>query len=204
MKADFGHMGSASNVVSRVNMAENLGEGNVVQVRIFKKYHLVLRFLLWKILTNIYSLNQSIFQTSQLALSWILIFCCVCVHSGVWYKVACCHDHVLTLCSEIIENVFINFKDRAVLLEYNEMKKVFSLDILVKSENKTRIVQDIFNVSIDNSSMVLFQRFDKDWEEFIDCAIDDIKHKDKIKVVIIRKQENHDYGNLQVISILTW
>jgi NCAIR mutase (PurE)-related protein len=84
------------------------------------------------------------------------------------------------------------------------MKKVFSLDILVKSENKTRIVQDIFNVSIDNSSMVLFQRFDKDWEEFIDCAIDDIKHKDKINVVIIRKQENHDYGNLQVISILTW
>lgn len=83
------------------------------------------------------------------------------------------------------------------------MKKVFSLDNLVKSKDKTRVVEELFNILVDKYSALLFQRFDHDWGEFIDVEIDDLKHKDKVKVVMIRKtpKDNQDYGNLQVILL---
>ena len=84
------------------------------------------------------------------------------------------------------------------------MKKVFSLDVLAKSKDKSEIIAELFNISVDKYSSVLFQRFDHDWGEFIDVEIVDLKHKDKVKVAIIRKEpnikDNNDYG--QVIVLL--
>lgn len=93
----------------------------------------------------------------------------------------------------------MNFKDR-ILLEYNEIKKVSSLDNLVKSKDKTQIVKELFNIAVDKYSTVSFQRFDCEWGEFLDVEVDELKNKDKVKVMIIRK-DNQDCGSLQVILL---
>ena len=77
------------------------------------------------------------------------------------------------------------------------MKKVFSLDVLTKSKDKSEIIAELFNISIDKYSSVLFQTFDHDWGEYIGVEIVDLKHKDKVKVAIIQKEPNikdSDYG----------
>ena len=68
------------------------------------------------------------------------------------------------------------------------MKNVLSLNILAKSRDKTEIVTDLFNISVDKYSSVLFQRFDHGCREI----------KDKANLAIIQKKpnikDNHDYG----------
>ena len=75
------------------------------------------------------------------------------------------------------------------MLEYNEMKKVFSLDVLAKSKDKSEIIAELFNISVDKYSSVLFQRFDHDWGEYIDVEIVDLKHKDKVKVALFERSQ---------------
>ena len=81
-------------------------------------------------------------------------------------------------------------------MEYNEMKKVLYLDASLKSKDKAQIVVELFNVKLDEYSTVCFQRYDKDWEEYIDVDINNLRNKDKVKVNI--RQDKQYCGSVQV------
>ena len=46
----------------------------------------------------------------------------------------------------IVTDLYFIIKDRVILLKYNEMKKVLSLDILAKIKDKTETVTELLNI----------------------------------------------------------
>lgn len=79
---------------------------------------------------------------------------------------------------------------KSVLITYNERKKVFFLDEIspdgtsdIASLKKDFILQFKFesNVQLD----ITFQRFDKDWDCYVDLDDDaEISHKDRLNAVV--------------------
>ena len=104
---------------------------------------------------NIYSLTKPVNISSTAAPLFMNIYIFLCLWS-LNPLISCCFDLANKYHIYNKFYIFIIFKDRTVLLEYNEMKKYF-LPISLR-EVKTKIVKELFNISVDQHSMVLFQR----------------------------------------------
>ena len=78
------------------------------------------------------------------------------------------------------------------MVELNEVRKVTEV---TERSNKRDLVEDTFSIHVQGT--VSLQRYDKEWGEFIDVEIKDLKNRDKIKIMILesclhsRKPRSH-------------
>ena len=78
------------------------------------------------------------------------------------------------------------------MVEFNEVRKVTEV---TERSTKRDLVEDTFGIHVQGT--VSLQRYDKEWGEFVDVEIKDLKNRDKIKVMILesclhtRKPRSH-------------
>ena len=78
----------------------------------------------------------------------------------------------------------MTFQDKiVVLVEFNEVRKVTEV---TERSTKRDLVEDTFGILVLGT--VSLQGYDKEWREFVDVEIKDLKNRDKTK--------NHDFGKL--------
>ena len=81
---------------------------------------------------------------------------------------------------------------KAVRVAYLERNKVLKLPVSEANFSELELLETqfrrefLFDQDADNVGLtVTFQRFDPEWEEYIDLELDaEIKHKDKLKAVV--------------------
>ena len=123
-------------------------------------------------------------------------------------------------------HIFFYFQDssgRTILLEYQGIKKVYCIESDDKSMDKVSLVERVFEPRLQTFShsyapvVVSLQRYDPEWEDFVDIDITQIRDRDKIKVLIVdsrrtpstddisaahRDGQAHDHGVKLLISNL--
>jgi len=78
------------------------------------------------------------------------------------------------------------------LVEFSEVRKVTEV---TERSTKRDLVEDTFGIHVQGT--VSLQGYDKEWGEFVDVKIEDLKNRDKIKVMILesclhtRKPRSH-------------
>lgn len=59
-----------------------------------------------------------------------------------------------------------------------------------------QLVESVFGITIDQHSMVLLQRFNVEWAEFIEVETKEVKNREELKVKIVK-------NNLHTRQLLT-
>ena len=85
---------------------------------------------------------------------------------------------------------FYTEDEPTILLEYQGIKKVYCIESDDKSIDKVALVERVFEQQLqtffDSSvPVVSLQRYDPEWEDFVDIDITQIRDRDKIKVLIV-------------------
>ena len=76
----------------------------------------------------------------------------------------------------------MTFQDKiVVLVEFSEVRKVTQV---TERSTKRDLVEDTFGIHVQGT--VSLQRCDKEWGEFVDVEIKDLKNRDRIKVMILK------------------
>lgn len=79
----------------------------------------------------------------------------------------------------------INFQEpKQILLDFKNIKKLFVFTCNDKIDKRS-IVEKAFQVKLKTSDIISLQRYNKDWGEDVDIEPQEIRDRDKIKVLVI-------------------
>ena len=83
-------------------------------------------------------------------------------------------------------------------MQLGERRKVFGVDTDFKTlQEVNEFVKGEFD--LPNSKQICLQRFDNDWNEYIDINhIQDIEHKDKLLVVVLKDEREAKQETMKV------